>query len=628
MTDRLTLRLTGNFEARVDNGPPLDLPLRCQAILAVLARSGRGTAPRGVLATLVWGDRGEEQARASLRQALSVLRRALPDALLEADRQEARLDLTRVDLVEDPGAEFLAGFELTSEPFEDWLRQTRETHRSEGLDQALQAAEQALANKTPDEAAEQARAALRADPLSEAALSLLMQAEAARGNRAGAILAFEQARERLMSALGVEPGAGLRDLCAELRRTATATTPAPKRAADRPSVAVMAFDDLTPGEADMFADGVVDEITSALSRVREFHVIARQSAFALRGEALGVPAAADRLGADYLVEGSVRRAGERVRIAVQLVRGRDGHTVWSQRFDDRLDDLFDLQDRIAAHVAGQLAPTLRAAEIARATRLPPESQSAYSLTLQALPHFWAHRRDDNARAITILDEALRQDPGYGPALAYKGWAVAQQPSYLWSDAPEADRALAQSLADQAAAATTDHAPSLVAIGATHNLIGDRVDLARSFVERALEIDANNAWGWLRLGWCTIYQERPVEALPHFAKAEELSPLDPFRFNMAIGRGVANWLSGEHEAGLDLLRKGMALAPGMIWANRLLASWYSQLGRETEAEDAMRALMNEYPGLTLKKLIAGVPPSLIEQNEHTYSALLSLGLPKG
>jgi len=140
---------------------------------------------------------------------------------------------------------------------------------------------------------------------------------------------------------------------------------------ERPSLAVLPFDELGAPDTDMFADGVVEEITSALSRVHEFHVVARQSAYALADRGVDALKAAARLGTDYLVEGSLRRAGDRVRISVQLIDGKSANTLWAHRFDDRLDDLFDLQDRIAAQVAGQISPNLRTAEIARASDRPP-----------------------------------------------------------------------------------------------------------------------------------------------------------------------------------------------------------------------------------------------------------------
>ncbi|WP_238363931.1 hypothetical protein [Mesobacterium pallidum] len=537
----LTIPLSGPLLIACDGAHLSGVSRRAQAMLAFLAAQPAMRADRARLADLLWSDRGPEQARASLRQELSVMRKCLPEGTLEADRQWVWLDGAQVEVTRGAGVP-LDGFDLASEGFEDWLRDLRSA---------------------------------ASDVVAAVAL-----APAATGPRTG-----------------------------------------------RPALAVMPFDNLNAEPDDMFADGVVEEITSALSHVQDFDVIARQSAFALRGQALDVPSVAKRLGADYVVEGTVRRAGDRVRITVQLVRGKDGHAVWSERFDDRLDDLFDLQDRIAARVAGQMSPGLRQVEILRARTAPPADRSAYDLVLTALPHFWAHRKKENARAIELLDAALARDPDYGPALAYKAWALAQQPSYIWSTDPAADRAQALDLADMAERRTTDHAPSLVAISAAVSLVSDQTDRARNAVDRALALDPNNAWGWMRLGWVSIYQRQPEEALDHLARAGELSPLDPFRFNMTIGRAVALAQTSDLTDAIDLIRKGILQAPGIKWANRLLASWLIQVGRETEARAAMQELMTAYPGLTLDFLIASVPPTLVEQNRRHYAALLSMGLPE-
>ncbi len=402
----LVLHITGPLRITHGDGPDLvGLSRRGQALLAYLALQPGLRAERGGLADLLWSDRSDPQARASLRQELSVLRRALPNGVLDADRQAVWLTQGRVEVRHDAG-EVLQGFDLPSEGFEDWLRTTRQS----------------------------------------------------------------------------QPG------------SAPPAVPRPSQTPTdhRPALAILPFQEIGAAEADMFADGIVEEITGALSRVREFGVIARQSAFALRGQALAVPEIAARLEADYLVEGSVRRAGDRVRIAVQLVRGADGHTLWSDRFDDRLDDLFDLQDRIAAQVAGQVSPNLRAAEIAAARRRPPADRTAYELTLSALPHFWAHRGDENLKAIALLDQALTHAPDYAPALAYNAWCHAHHCCYLWTHDGAADKAQALALADRAAPLAQDDAATLVALSAVAGLAANDFEAARHYVERALARDPNNA----------------------------------------------------------------------------------------------------------------------------------------
>ncbi|MFN3144239.1 MAG: BTAD domain-containing putative transcriptional regulator [Paracoccaceae bacterium] len=627
MTCLLTLSLHGDFAATGPSGLPVDgLSARGQVLLACLATRPEQRAGRDMLADLLWGDRGEEQARASLRQELSQLRKLLPQGTLGADRASVWLEPGTVQIADaPPGGVFLDGVALRGAALEDWLRDARADDAAARVAAHLAAAEKAMAADPAHALAEaEAAQALAADD--ERALRRAMRAEAALGRRTAALARLARFAERLKAELDTTPEAATLDLAESLKGTA----PAPRRRGTTPVLAVLPFDDLSAEAGDMFADGVVEEITGALSRVAEFDVIARQSAFALRGKGLDIPGAAAALGADYVVEGSVRRAGERVRISVQLVAGSDGHMLWSQRFDDRLDDLFDLQDRIAERVAGQLSPSLRQAEIARAGGTAPGNRSAYDLYLSAFPEFWSHTGRGNARAIALLDQALAVDPGFGPALAYKAWALAQQPAYLWSDDPLADRAAAADLAQRAAERTSDHAPSLVATGAAIALVGAGLGRATRYVERALEIDPNNSWGHMRAGWNLIYAGRFPEAGAAFHHAETLSPLDPFRFNMKIGRAVVAREIHDLDTALTLLDEAMSLAPGMTWANRLVASFAAEAGRMELARAAAAKLLHRHPGLTVAQLQASVPPTLVEgvSNYRYRQGLIDAGIPPG
>jgi TolB-like protein len=480
--------------------------------------------------TLLWGDRGEEQARASLRQELATLRKALPEGTLLADRSDIWLEETAV--APSDGAELLAGFDLPGEVFADWLRQAR-----------------------------------------------------------------------------------------------SGDIPVTALPRGRPSLAILPFVELGAPEADMFADGIVEEITGALSRVHDFHVTARQSAYAVRGEALDSAEIAARLGVAYLVEGSVRRSGERVRIAVQLVQGSDGHVLWSEKFDDRIDDLFDLQDRIAARVAGQISPNLRMAEISRARSTPPADRSAYELVLSAMPHFWAHRREDNRRAIRYLDEALVRDPDFGWALAMKSWCHAQEAAYLWSGDPATDRRIATDCAERAAPLAGDHAPTLTAICAGLSLTTEDQSRPKTFIDRALAIDPNSAWGWLRSGWLHCLFNRPDAALEHFARSEALSPLDPFLFNIRFGQANASAELGRIDDAIDLVREGLNMAPGVEWAYRMLAAYHGMKGDEAGAAAALKRYLAAYPGITIAKMRAGMPPSIYLTQKAYFEGMRRAGVPE-
>ncbi|WP_425051942.1 BTAD domain-containing putative transcriptional regulator [Psychromarinibacter sp. S121] len=623
MQSKLELRIDGPFEARDESGAPVaGLSARGRAMLAFLALSPDTRASRETLATLLWGDRAETQARGSLRQELSALRKVLPEGVLDADRDCVRLIGAAV-APPPPGAVLLDGVAISSGAFEDWLRDARSRRADDLADRSLTAARAALAAGDGRTAQAEAARALDHAPDSEAALRCLIDAVAAGGDRATAHAAFRRYVERQHTEHGTQVPADLQALVDGVRAPAAA-----RPEGREPAVAVLPFDELSGGAGDMFADGIVEEITGALSHVQAFRVIARQSAFALKGEALDVQETARRLRADYLVEGSVRRSGDRVRIAVQLVGGETGETLWSERYDDRMDDLFDLQDRIAAHVAGQLSPSLRRAEILRARSFRPEDRSAYDLVLTALPHFWAHQKDENARAVALLNAALERDPDYAPALAYKAWALAQQPSYMWSDDPDSDHRAALTTARAALERVGDHAPSLVAIGAAITLSSGEVRLAERIIDRALTIDPNNAWGLMRRGWLYTYIDRAADALDVFDRAEELSPLDPFRFNIFFGQAVAVRVLGRYEEAIRLIHEGMHANPGCTWVYRVLAGVYKLMGRDADSDAALEKLLEHYPHLTARYLMNCIPPSARDFQPDYVDALRRLGLPEG
>ncbi len=504
-------------------------------MLAYLACQPGMRAERGALADLLWSDRSEDQARASLRQELSVVRKALGECV-QADRQAVWLVDGRVTVRRESG-DFLQGFDLGSEGFEDWLRQER------------------------------------------------MQVQ-----------------------------------------TNTASGPQSK-AADRATLAVLPFEELGAVDTDMFAEGVVEEITGALSRSRDFDVIARQSAYALRGQAMAVPQASRILGADYLLEGSVRRAGERVRISAQLLRGTDGHMLWSERFDDRLDDLFDLQDRIAAQVAGQVSPSLRAAEIVRASQRAPDDRTAYELMLTAYPVFWSLRQQDNAQAGKLLDHALERDPDYLPAMAVRAWVHAHQNTYMWSSDPVADRARALDLATRAAEKVTDHVPTLVAIAATYSQASPDKALAQTYLDRVLGIDPNNAWAWIRLGWIRQYTGDVTGSLEAFDRAERLSPLDPFAHQITFGRAAAHYRWAEDPTeGLAMIEEGLRRHPGVLWPWRMVAAANVRLGRIDAAQAATARLLDQLPHVTIRYLRACLPPTAVHFEDEYFRHLSIAGIP--
>ena len=262
---------------------------------------------------------------------------------------------------------------------------------------------------------------------------------------------------------------------------------------DKPSIAVLPFDNLSaePDQA-YLADGIVEAITSTLSSIRSFFVIARNSAFTYKGLAKNVRDIGRELGVAYVLEGSVQKAGNRLRITVQLIGTEGGAHVWSARYDGTIDDIFDLQDRITEQVAGALQPSIRTAEIERSRRKRPQDLGAYDYAMRAMPHVWALEKEESAKALELLDQALAIDPEYPLALSLAGWCHAQRSVYNWADDIVASQALAGKFAERAAELSGDDPLILAVLGAVHTFVRNH-GTARVLLERALALDPNAAW---------------------------------------------------------------------------------------------------------------------------------------
>jgi adenylate cyclase len=392
--------------------------------------------------------------------------------------------------------------------------------------------------------------------------------------------------------------------------------PAPPPASDMPSVVVLAFDNMSGDPvAGALADGIVEEITATLSRVRDFTVIARNSAYAYRGRAIDVRDIARELGVRYVLEGSLRKAGDRVRITAQLIDAASGAHIWADSYDGVVENVFDFEDEIAERVAGALHPSIRAAEIVLAKRKHPENLAAYDLVLRALPHLWAHRREDNAEAIRLLDDAMGRDPAYARAAAVAAWARAQHVVYNWSTDFEQQRREGAALIERAANTADDDPTALCALSTAVMLLHGDLGRAQHFVDRALSLDPNHAWAWTRRGFLRVYSGDPTTAIACFERAANLSPLDPFSFNSFIGIGLANFSLGRPDDAAQWTLRAMREKVGMTWAYRDLAAFLAHAGRIPEAREAMAKLIASRPYLTVKGVadaLAFMEPALLKR----------------
>jgi adenylate cyclase len=395
---------------------------------------------------------------------------------------------------------------------------------------------------------------------------------------------------------------------------------------EKPSLAVLPFHNLSGDpEQDYFADGIVEEIIAALSRVRSFFVIARNSSFVYKGKAVAPKQVGQELGVCYLLSGSVRKAGNRVRIIAQLTHTATGTLLWSNRYDGAMEEIFELQDRITENIVGAIHPSLLQAEIERAKRKRPESLGAYECILRAYPYIWAFDPAGNTTALTHLSKAIEIEPDYPLALALAAWCRAREVIYNWTPNLEETKAEGLRLAKLAGDMSNDDPMVLTALSAAHSVVGD-LDVALALVEKAVTLDPNSAMAWNRSGWVNAYLDRPESAIEHFQRAIRLSPFDPLNFNCFFGIRNAHFAAGRYEESLEWCRKGMIERPELVWPLRSMAAALGLLGRIPEAREVARQLLQANPDITISKIIA-ITPHRGDYARRYAEGLRKAGLPE-
>ena len=539
--------------------------------------------------------------------------------------------------------ELLAGLDVPED-----IEQFLSSHRRSLNNQAQAVAERMSKADDPDAEVMDAAQALaerllRYAPASEEAHRVLMRVHLRRGRTNAALRQFEQCKAALSRELQAEPDFETKQLFRSIQSVdgdetepigriaasePTAAHRTPIHLGPHPSVAIMPFDNLGDASDEYFADGVVEEITSALSRIRDFFVIARQSTFTFKGRFVDVRDVGRELGVAYVVEGTVRRGGDRLRISVQLVDAITRAQLWSDRYEGATVEIFEFQDRIAAQVAGALKPAIRPAEIEVARRKPPTSLRAYDLVMRAFPRVWGQNAAAINEAIPILEEALRIEPKYGRAHALLAWCHALKVTYLWTSEPAREVEIARRAVDAATGLIDDDPTALTAAGAAAGFCGDQ-DGASALIERALALDPNNAWAWTRLGWIGIYRGQADLALERFEKAMKLSPLDPSSFNTRMGMAGALARSGRLGDAVAIATDVTKKHPDVTWAHRLLASWAAMAGDLETARAAARKLLSANPKFTIQRYLA-IPTfqDMPEYRDRLAQGLRDAGLPEG
>jgi TolB-like protein/class 3 adenylate cyclase len=373
---------------------------------------------------------------------------------------------------------------------------------------------------------------------------------------------------------------------------ATAVPPKPPLALpDKPSIAVLPFQNMSGDpEQEYFADGMVEEIITALARIHWLFVIARNSSFTYKGQAVDVKQVGRELGVRYVLEGSVRKAAQRVRITAQLIDAVSDTHLWADRFDGSLEDIFELQDTVAVSVAGVIEPTLQSAEMRRSSDRPTNDLTAYDLYLRALAPIrsgeWEEER--YLQALDLLSQAIERDPRYGPALAAAAFCHQALHNAGWTKDASADRRKGIDLARRALRVAGSDPDVLGLVARVLGYFGEDLGAAIALIDRSLELNPSFALGWEWSGWLRLWAGQPDGAIEHFGTSMRLNPLHR-RAGPYLGIGMAHFFSLRFEDAAETLLLSLQDIPSWVPTYRFLASCYAHMGRLEEAHDMVRQL---------------------------------------
>jgi TolB-like protein len=371
---------------------------------------------------------------------------------------------------------------------------------------------------------------------------------------------------------------------------------------DQPSVAVLPFLNLSGDpDQDYFADGVVEDIIGALSRMRWLFVIARNSSFTYKGRAVDVKQVGRELGVRYVLEGSVRKAGNRVRVTGQLIDATAGAHLWAERFDSTLENIFDLHDELATSVVGAIAPQLERAEIQRAKHKPTDKLDAYDYYLRGMASFHQGNKEGMNEALPLFYQAIERDPGFASAYAmaaaclfwskFNGW-VADRSRVMSEGARLAHRAIELGKDDAVALARGGHALA--------NFVGD-LDSGIALIDKALILNPNLAAAWFLGGFVQIMRGEPDNAIERLAYAMRSSPLDSEMYRMQCGTALAHLFAGRFDEAAPWAEKALRDLPSFLIAVCIIAASHAFAGRMDEAQRAIQDLRRLDPALRLSNL---------------------------
>jgi TolB-like protein/Flp pilus assembly protein TadD len=395
----------------------------------------------------------------------------------------------------------------------------------------------------------------------------------------------------------------------------------------RPSVAVLPFDNLSGDpQQDYFSDGIVEEIITALTRTSWLFVIARNSSFTYKGRAVDVKQVGRELGVHYVLEGSLRKSANRVRITCQLIDASNGMHIWADRYDGALEDIFDLQDQVTANLVSAIAPQLQRAAIERARRKPTENLSSYDYFLRGMANSHQWNAEASNDALRHFHKAVTLDPEFATAYGMAAWCYVWRIAYGWIIDAEQEYADAVRLARRAIELGPDDAVALGCGGWVLGYVGRELEAGAAFVDRARALNPSHAPTWYFSGWLSVFLGDPEAAIPHFAQVMRLSPRDPLIFHMQNGTAWAHFFAGRCDEALSWAERALRESPNCKPALRISAASQALLGRMEDARVTIGRMRQVDPEFRVRDLRKVAPFRRPEDLTKYEGALRKAGLP--
>lgn len=631
-----SLTLLGGFELRSGDGHDLALSTRKdRLLLTYLALNAGRPLGRDRLAGLLWGDRGEAQARDSLRQSLAAIRQAFRQVGLDpigSERDSVSFNAAGIEvdavaferLAADATARaeaaslyrgaLLEGIDGLTPEFEVWLGPERERLASIAVRLVEQIAE---SSGRSEPATCLARQLLAHDPLCEAVYRALMRLHVSSGDRAAALKLYTTCRDALRKELGATPDLQTETLYRDILTDRPAQGAPTEQATDRPSLAVLPFSNLSRDpELDHLCEGLAEDIITGLGRFRLLFVIDRYSSSTIAKQETDIAEIGKRLGVPHLVQGSLQRHGDRVRITVRLVDAATRAQLWGEAYDHALADIANVPDTITRALISTLHARVESALVEHGRHKP--KMAAYDCVLRGIKHLRGYAPGDNERAIELFQQAMEIDPDYALARAYRGFADIVANNYDHTPPEIKQRAL--KMASTAIAMDPDNGRCHWLLGLVHAYCGN-FEGEQQHTLRALALNPNDANALFGSGTILAAQGRYEEGIDRMREAMRLNPYHPEWYWVSLGNIF--YFAHRYEDALEAYKH--RTDPG-YWLMARLAACYAQLGRMEEAGVAAAQVIRLKPGFAISKE-RGAWWSEERDIEHIKDGMRKAGLPE-